>query len=62
MGKLLDKVIAEASRRSEDEQEAFAAAMLAELESDRRWDDLSRARRIFSRRWRKERVRSIARV
>jgi hypothetical protein len=40
MGKLLEQVIAEASRLSEDEQEAFAAAMLAELKSDRRWDDL----------------------
>jgi hypothetical protein len=40
MGKLLERVIAEASRLPEDEQEAFAAAMLAELESERRWDDL----------------------
>ncbi len=40
MGKLLDQVIAEASRLSEDEQEALAAAVLAELESERRWDDL----------------------
>ena len=40
MGKLFEQVIAEASRLPEDEQEAFAAAMLAELQSDRRWDDL----------------------
>jgi hypothetical protein len=40
MGKLLEQVIAEASCLPEDEQEALAAAMLAELESDRRWDDL----------------------
>jgi hypothetical protein len=40
MGKLLEQAIAEASRLPEDEQEAFAAAMLAELESEHRWDDL----------------------
>ncbi len=40
MGKLLEKVVAEASKLPEDEQEAFAALMLAELESDRRWDEL----------------------
>lgn len=40
MGRLLDKVIAQAARLPEAEQEAFAAFMLAELESERRWDDL----------------------
>jgi len=40
MGRLLDKVIAETAKLSEDEQEAFAAFMLAELESERRWDEL----------------------
>ena len=32
--------MAEASKLSEPEQEAFGAWMLAELESERRWDDL----------------------
>ena len=40
MGKLLEQVITETSRLPEAEQEAFAAFMLAELESERRWDDL----------------------
>lgn len=40
MGRLLEKVIAETSKLPEDEQEAFAAFMLAELESERRWDEL----------------------
>lgn len=40
MGKLLDRVIVEASKLPDDEQEAFAAFMLAELESERRWDEL----------------------
>lgn len=40
MGRLLEKVIAETAKLPEDEQEAFAAFMLAELESERRWDDL----------------------
>jgi hypothetical protein len=40
MGRLLDKVIAETAKLPEEEQEAFAAFMLAELESERRWDDL----------------------
>ena len=40
MGKLLEKAFAEASKLPADEQEAFAAMMLAELESERRWDDL----------------------
>jgi len=40
MSKLLEKVMTEASKLTESEQEAFAAWALAELESDRRWDDL----------------------
>lgn len=40
MGKLLQKVIIEASKLPDEQQEAFAAFMLAELESERRWDDL----------------------
>lgn len=40
MGKLLERVVAEASKLTEEEQDAFAAFMLAELESERRWDDL----------------------
>lgn len=40
MGKLLDRVITETAKLPQEEQEAFAAFMLAELESERRWDDL----------------------
>jgi hypothetical protein len=40
MGKLLDRVMVEASKLPDDEQEVFAAFMLAELESERRWDEL----------------------
>lgn len=40
MGRLLQRVIAETAKLSDDEQEAFAAFMLAELESERRWDEL----------------------
>ncbi|HEX7151105.1 MAG TPA: hypothetical protein VF618_06420 [Thermoanaerobaculia bacterium] len=40
MGKVLEQVMAEVSKLPEAEQEAFAAVMLAELESERRWDDL----------------------
>ncbi len=40
MGRLLEKVIAETAKLPEEEQEAFAAFMLAEIESERRWDDL----------------------
>lgn len=40
MGRLLDRVIAETAKLPEEEQEAFAAFMLAELESERRWDEL----------------------
>jgi hypothetical protein len=37
---LLEKAIQEISKLSEDEQEAFAAMILAELESEKRWNDL----------------------
>jgi len=40
MGKLLKKAISEASKLPESEQEAIGAWLLAEMESDRRWDDL----------------------
>lgn len=40
MGRLLERVIAETAKLPEEEQEAFAAFMLAELESERRWDEL----------------------
>jgi hypothetical protein len=40
MGKLLEKVVAEAKKLPEQEQEAFAAWALSELESERRWDEL----------------------
>jgi TRAP-type C4-dicarboxylate transport system substrate-binding protein len=37
---LLEKAFAEASQLSEAEQDAVAAAMLAELTSERHWDEL----------------------
>jgi hypothetical protein len=40
MGQLLQKAVAEASKLPEAEQEAVGAWLLAELESERRWDDL----------------------
>ncbi|HEV8658280.1 MAG TPA: hypothetical protein VGS96_06595 [Thermoanaerobaculia bacterium] len=40
MGKLLEKVVTEAKKLPEQEQEVFAAWALAELESERRWDEL----------------------
>lgn len=50
MGKLLEKVVAEANKLSEQEQEAFAAWALAELESEKRWDDLfARSQELLSR-------------
>lgn len=50
MGKLLEKVIAEASKLPAAEQEAFAAFMLAELESERRWDELfARSQDVLAR-------------
>jgi len=40
MGKLLARAVAEASKLPEAEQETVGAWILAELESERRWDDL----------------------
>ncbi len=40
MGKLLKKAISEASKLPESEQEAIGAWLLAEMDSERRWDDL----------------------
>ncbi len=40
MTKLLEKAFAEASRLSEKEQDALARALLDELASERRWDEL----------------------
>ena len=40
MGKLLEKVVTETAKLPDEEQEAFAAFMLAELESERRWEEL----------------------
>jgi hypothetical protein len=50
MGKLLEKVMTEASKLPDQEQDAFAAFMLAELESERRWDDLfARSQDVLAR-------------
>ncbi len=40
MTKLLEKAFEEASRLPEDEQNALARALLEELASERRWDEL----------------------
>ena len=40
MGRLLERAIEEAHKLSEDDQEAIGAWLLAEIESDRRWDEL----------------------
>jgi hypothetical protein len=40
MGKLLEKAIAEASKLPESDQEAIGAWLLAEIESERCWDEL----------------------
>ena len=40
MGKLLEPAIAETAKLPEPEQEAVGAWILAELESERRWDEL----------------------
>jgi len=40
MGRLLDRAIAEVQAPPEDEQEAIGAWLLAEIESERRWDEL----------------------
>jgi hypothetical protein len=40
MGKVLQRAVAEMAKLPETEQEAVGAWILAELESERRWDDL----------------------
>lgn len=40
MSRLLEKAMAEAAKLPEQEQEAVGAWILAELESERRWDGL----------------------
>jgi hypothetical protein len=40
MGKLLERAIEEAHKLSESDQEAIGAWLLAEIESERRWDEL----------------------
>jgi len=40
MGKLLERAIREAQTLSESDQEAIGAWLLAEIESERRWDEL----------------------
>ncbi len=40
MGNLLERAFSEASRLPESEQEAIGAWLLAEIESERRWDEL----------------------
>lgn len=39
MSKLLEKAFAEASKLPQEEQDSFAAMMLAELASERRWTE-----------------------
>ncbi|MEO8380532.1 MAG: hypothetical protein ABI779_12775 [Acidobacteriota bacterium] len=40
MGRLLDRAFAEAAKLPETEQDAIAALVLAELDAERKWDDL----------------------
>ncbi|HEX7408289.1 MAG TPA: hypothetical protein VF515_11655 [Candidatus Binatia bacterium] len=40
MTKLLEKAFAEAAKLPDDDQDALAQAVLAELASERRWDEL----------------------
>jgi hypothetical protein len=40
MGNLLERAIAEAHKLSDAEQEAIGAWLLAEIESERQWDEL----------------------
>ena len=40
MGGLLEKAISEASKLTQNEQEAVGAWLLAEMESERRWGEL----------------------
>lgn len=52
MGKLLERVMSAASKLPDEEQEAFAAYMLAELESERKWDELFARSHDCFRKWR----------
>jgi hypothetical protein len=50
MGKLLQEAISEASKLPESEQEAIGAWMLAEMKSERRWDELfAKSRDVLER-------------
>jgi hypothetical protein len=40
MGKLLERAIEEAHKLSDNDHEAIGAWLLAEIESERRWDEL----------------------
>jgi len=40
MGKVMQRAVAEVSKLPEPQQEAVGAWILAELESEQRWDDL----------------------
>jgi len=40
MGELLERAIEEAHKLSDDEQETIGAWLLAEIESERRWEEL----------------------
>ncbi len=40
MGKLLERAIEEAQKLTDDDQEAVGAWLLAEMESERRWNEL----------------------
>jgi hypothetical protein len=40
MGELLERAIEEAHKLPNDEQESIGAWLLAEIDSERRWDDL----------------------
>ena len=42
MGRLLEKAITEASKLPESEQDEIGAWLLAEMESERRWDEIFR--------------------
>jgi hypothetical protein len=42
MGRLLEKAIPEASMLPESEQDEIGAWLLAEMESERRWDEIFR--------------------
>lgn len=61
MGELLERAIEEAHKLAGDEQEAIGALLLAEIESERRWDDLlSRPPQQLSTEWRQKRSSTFA--